>query len=115
LSKSRIRKFTDNLKVEKGCAICGYNKISSALDLHHVIGEKTGNMGDLQWKSGYYIALHELMKCIVLCATHHREVHAGLYKNSDLVSKVITEEDTGISYDPEGYSRKKAVLKLVTL
>lgn len=75
------RKRKDNLvKVAGGrCCLCGYNKVNSALEFHHIISEEkkyglsTGNTHDLEKD------LEELKKCILVCANCHREIHAGLY------------------------------------
>lgn len=61
------------------CQICGYNKSSSALDLHHLDPVKKKNI------IGYYLAhpmawadiIVEVRKCILLCANCHRELHSG--------------------------------------
>ena len=69
------RKFINDYKLSKGCAICGYNKCASALDFHHngdkkfTIGEKSGcNLETLK---------EEIEKCIVLCRNCHAELHEG--------------------------------------
>ena len=57
------------------CAICGYKDNIAALDFHHI---------DPNTKEGKQIlTLEEADKCILLCATCHREHHHGgmEYKN----------------------------------
>jgi len=53
MGSSRLKQFTSNLKVEKGCSVCGYNKLSSALDFHHIIGEKHYTIGSMSWDGGF--------------------------------------------------------------
>lgn len=57
------------------CSLCGYNKCHAALDFHHKNPlEKDGSIKDLighKWET----IEKELMKCILLCANCHRELH----------------------------------------
>jgi len=58
------------LKLEKGCADCGYDKDPAALDFDHV-GEKSFSIGDnrlISWER----LLPEIDKCEVVCANCHR-------------------------------------------
>ncbi len=89
------RKRKDNLvKVAGGrCCLCGYNKVNSALEFHHIISEEkkyglsTGNTHDLEKD------LEELKKCILVCANCHREIHAGLYIVEYLEQKKVYDEN----------------------
>ena len=59
-----------------GCAICGYNKHSSALDFHHVNKKDKKfqlSVGNLSLSEARIV--DELNKCILLCANCHREIH----------------------------------------
>ena len=80
IHRAKHRKLLEELKVN-GCAICGYDKYSGALDFHHgnpedkkfAIGRK--NMGYTDKR-----IIDELNKCILLCANCHREIHDMVIK-----------------------------------
>jgi hypothetical protein len=63
----------NQIKLDKGCAVCGYNEHPAALDFNHInpleksfnISEKVTN---LSWKR----LADEVEKCEVLCANCHR-------------------------------------------
>lgn len=60
------------------CSVCGYNKCSSALELHHLDpNTKEFNLSKSRSYSKEAID-KEIKKCILLCSNCHREVHAGL-------------------------------------
>ena len=66
--------LVSTIKLERGCARCGYNKCAGAMDFHHREGEdKLGNVGSM--KDGLKRLLAEIEKCDVLCANCHREEH----------------------------------------
>ena len=75
------------------CALCGYNKVISALEFHHIepeekeygIAEK-GTCHDLEKD------LAEVKKCILVCANCHREIHEELYSVEELKEKQIFNE-----------------------
>lgn len=79
----RFRKNTRNrmiLSMGGKCQICGYSKCNDALEFHHVdrtLKEFSFNQAS---KNNFKISkvMGELKKCILLCATCHREVHAGI-------------------------------------
>ena len=87
--KNISKEYINTIKLEKGCAICGYNKVASALDFHHIKGEKKGNISQLCGKNLFI----EAKKCIVLCSNCHRELHVGLHSLKPLYKKMITQED----------------------
>lgn len=62
------------------CLICGYDKCFAALDFHHVDpSEKEYSIAKMLLGSPAKGRLEkELRKCVVLCATCHREYHAGV-------------------------------------
>lgn len=63
----------------KECQICNYNKCPEALEFHHLDpNKKEFGLGSIMatpvsWEK---IVL-EMMKCILLCANCHREVHSN--------------------------------------
>lgn len=59
------------------CEFCGYNRCLMALDFHHrdpSIKEFSISRVTASWKR----VKKELDKCVLACATCHREIHAGL-------------------------------------
>jgi uncharacterized ferredoxin-like protein len=44
--RERRRDFVYNYKMEKGCAICGYDKCAAALVFHHEKGDKQFGIGN---------------------------------------------------------------------
>lgn len=61
------------------CRICGYDRYDGALEFHHVdpttksFGLSQGNI-----TRSYERMLVEAQKCVLLCATCHREVEGGI-------------------------------------
>lgn len=59
------------------CEICGYNKCSAALELHHLNpSEKDFNLSDRDLSLDWPLIKKEVDKCILICANCHREEHA---------------------------------------
>ena len=70
-------KFKSTLK----CTICGFDH-PAALDFHHVDPTKKENIVSALISTGCYkAAMREVEKCVVLCANHHRVLHAEERKN----------------------------------
>jgi hypothetical protein len=59
------------------CSVCGYNKNSSALDLHHVEPKDKSFALDLRSLSNRKQSKidEEVRKCILLCRNCHSELH----------------------------------------
>lgn len=78
------------------CAICGYNKCSSALEFHHL----NPNEKDFTLATNANIAtvkaLEEIKKCVLVCANCHREIHANLIDTSYLISSYSEERATEV-------------------
>lgn len=75
------------------CALCGYNKVVSALEFHHIIPEtkeygisEKGACHDLEKDFA------EIKKCILVCANCHREIHEELYSIEELQEKQTFNE-----------------------
>ncbi len=71
--RQALRKRISDIKLERGCYDCGYNKAPEALDFDHVKGEKlfgvaTARSNGLAWER----VLGEMAKCHVVCANCHR-------------------------------------------
>jgi hypothetical protein len=62
------------------CVICGYNRCSASLALHHLNpSEKDFSFGALRASiRGWATIVHELRKCILVCNNCHGEIHSGL-------------------------------------
>lgn len=61
------------------CILCQYSKCLNALDFHHIDPSKK-DMQLSKFRSMKFESLKkELNKCILTCATCHREIHAGLH------------------------------------
>lgn len=70
------RAWLDELKVEMGCADCGYNLHPAALDFHHMGDDKAANVSHLVLISRE-AALVEMQKCVLLCANCHKLRHVS--------------------------------------
>jgi hypothetical protein len=62
------------------CIICGYCNCTEALDLHHLDPDKKefGFGKIVANPTNWSNIVNEAKKCVLLCANHHREFHAGL-------------------------------------
>lgn len=62
------------------CAICGYLRCRAALEFHHLDPkEKDFSFGNkLANPRSWDVLVNEMRKCVMLCATCHREVHEGM-------------------------------------
>jgi len=60
------------------CVICGYDRCASAFDFHHV-DPWAKDFAISQRMTSFRAIQKELDKCVLLCATCHREVHDGLH------------------------------------
>ena len=88
------------------CSICGYNKLKSALEFHHIdptqksygVGAN-GNCHDLEKD------LLEIKKCLLVCANCHREIHANLFSEKELWDRQVYFEDVAQELREEKYIR----------
>ena len=73
--RSRIerRAWLDALKLERGCADCGYREHPRALDWDHIGSDKVADVGRLAHnRISMKRLLAEIAKCEVVCANCHR-------------------------------------------
>lgn len=76
--RRKIKTLSINYKGGK-CQICGYNKFQGALDFHHVDPkQKSFSIGEKGYTRSWDRIKEELNKCILVCATCHREIEAGI-------------------------------------
>ena len=87
----KVRKITDDYKMERGCKVCGYNKHPAALHFHHRRSEE--KLFEVsQWRSRVYALdtlLTEMNKCDVICANCHAELHSSIKKNETHIEQNI--------------------------
>jgi len=62
------------IKLARGCELCGYNEHSVALDFDHISGDKVEGLARLALDWSWARLLEEVAKCRVLCANCHRIV-----------------------------------------
>jgi len=76
------RSHVKNLIIEQlgyySCKICGYNKSSRALHLHHIDSStKEKSVSDM-WSQSDEQIKKEISKCVIVCANCHAEIHEGI-------------------------------------
>lgn len=77
-NRAELREAFTEWKLIRGCQVCGYRRCAQALDAHH-LRDKEFTVGESIAKNISLKKLaSELEKCVVLCANHHRELHAGV-------------------------------------
>lgn len=70
---SSRRQWLNEIKLEKGCELCGYNKHPAALQFDHIEPALKSFTISQDLKKPMHILLEELDKCRVLCANCHAE------------------------------------------
>jgi hypothetical protein len=69
----RFRTWLDTLKLERGCADCGYREHAVALDFDHLPGvEKVMDIAQAIGRMSFERLQAEVAKCEVVCANCHR-------------------------------------------
>lgn len=60
------------------CRMCGYTRCKDALEFHHINpDEKEETLSYMYGHSSFRKILAESIKCILVCATCHKEIHCG--------------------------------------
>ena len=113
MSYERVKNFRIRLKerivyvMGDSCQCCGYDRLNSALELHHLNSQEKeftlGQNTNISWNS----AKEEIQKCILVCANCHREIHAGLIDNSTLQSSFNIERALEIDKLVDDVKHKK--------
>jgi len=89
-SKSNAKKFKYLVKEGHICPICGYSGCPDAFDFHHVFSDdKSFEINSTRSITGY---IGEMVKCVLVCANCHREIHFGLHDESELIQHMLTVE-----------------------
>jgi len=60
------------------CKVCGYDRCSSAMDIHHIDKNIKKFTLASSWGLAWDTIMAELDKCVLLCCRCHREVHDGV-------------------------------------
>ena len=87
------------------CACCGYNKCSSALELHHLNPAEKDFTFSENTNRAWETVVQELPKTIMVCANCHREIHAGLIDATVLQSSFNRQKADEISQTIEKSKR----------
>ena len=78
--KQKRKNLFNQIKLDRGCMNCGYNKYAVALDFHH--RDPSSKSFNIAWMINYRspipVIMAEIEKCDVLCAICHRLVTAGI-------------------------------------
>ena len=71
------RTYIRELKLESGCAVCGYHNCAKALDFHHKgVEKKDRNISTLANQQASWERINrEIAKCTILCRNCHAELH----------------------------------------
>lgn len=82
--RDTLRQFIQNYKLQRGCALCGYNKCAGALEFHHEGDNKEFCISSAIRNARSKVNIRkEMKKCIILCANCHRELHEELNKDNN--------------------------------
>lgn len=65
------RKIIDQIKLDRGCMDCGYNKYPFVLQFDHVRGQKQFTIGTSIGNRPLQALLDEIEKCDVVCGNCH--------------------------------------------
>lgn len=90
----RDKAFVKFIKYKEGvgCAKCGYNKYSGALDFHHIDpSTKERRVTASMFYSNSYTIKKELKKCILVCKNCHYELHSVFRQDINLYKSMIKE------------------------
>ncbi len=77
------REILNSIKVDAGCAKCGYNEHPAALQFHHAYGEKSFDVSRGPKVSRDRL-IAEICKCTILCANCHSVITFNEQKGAQL-------------------------------
>lgn len=76
--QQKIRLIVEDIKHKEGCCFCRENE-PCCLDFHHPIdGDKRKGVSELVRAKNVHKLIEELKRCICVCASCHRKIHAGI-------------------------------------
>lgn len=90
----RKRRKLDLMRVAGNkCCLCGYDKVPSALEFHHIDpDEKSYGISSGGVCHDLETDLLEVKKTVLVCANCHREIHDGQYTKEQLREKQVYDE-----------------------
>ena len=98
----RGRLFLESIK-RAGCVICGEQEIS-CLDFHHVNeADKSFNLTGIANTKSLAALRTEVDKCVVVCASCHRKLHAGVVELPE--TGATNHESHDPPNEPDRYGR----------
>lgn len=83
----RVRSLLDRIKIEVGCADCGYDKDPVALDFDH-LRDKSFTISHVLKSRSEIEILKETEKCDIVCANCHR-IRTRNRRQNSLVGKAL--------------------------
>ena len=76
--RKRLREMVVEYKGGR-CVFCGYSRYVGAFDLHHTDGSKKDfGLSERGLTRSWEKIKKEADKCVLVCATCHRELHGGI-------------------------------------
>lgn len=92
------------------CQICKYTKCSAALEFHHLNPDEK----EFSFKSikGWDRLYNELVKCILLCALCHREVHYDIAQIPEQFAKFDKDKVDKLRAEHLGTAVKRPTVSL---
>jgi hypothetical protein len=72
------------------CQLCGYDRCPAVLTFHHVDPSTKKFIFAGSHSRSWESQVREALKCVVLCANCHREVHSGFRELPEALKKEVT-------------------------
>lgn len=88
------KEVINEIKQNLSCAKCGYDKIPSVLEFHHINPNEKDNTIARMSSNKYNIdaIMQEIDKCVCLCANCHREFHYYESKYNITIEEFLNSE-----------------------
>ena len=91
-AKAKRRQLIAQYKLDRGCAICGYNGHPDALDFDHLPGTSKKAAVSQMYRSAWYEVVKEIEKCQILCANCHRIISAQRMRDKQQAKRLEQQE-----------------------